>query len=166
MLKLLSLFLLVLSASVASASSVVLTSSFGVDGTFDETLSVNGSGAYFYELDVRDKDFLAQFTLLDAGHDLRSARYSLFEDADLLLGQSELGGLLRFAEVAGSTHGSSIPVFRYLLQEGRKYVLKVELESGGAVTQTRVSAVPLPASFWLFGSALLGFVTFSNRRKV
>lgn len=29
-----------------------------------------------------------------------------------------------------------------------------------------VSAVPLPAAVWLFGSALLGFVTLSNRRKV
>lgn len=30
----------------------------------------------------------------------------------------------------------------------------------------RVSPVPLPAAAWLFGSALLGFVTLSNRRKV
>lgn len=29
-----------------------------------------------------------------------------------------------------------------------------------------VSAVPLPAAAWLFGSALLGFVSLSNRRKV
>jgi hypothetical protein len=29
-----------------------------------------------------------------------------------------------------------------------------------------VSAVPLPAAAWLFGSALLGFMTVSNRRKV
>jgi hypothetical protein len=26
--------------------------------------------------------------------------------------------------------------------------------------------VPLPAAAWLFGSALLGFMTVSNRRKV
>ena len=29
-----------------------------------------------------------------------------------------------------------------------------------------VSAVPLPAAAWLFGSAVLGFVSLSNRRKV
>jgi hypothetical protein len=29
-----------------------------------------------------------------------------------------------------------------------------------------VSAVPLPAAAWLFGSALLGFVSLSNRRKI
>lgn len=29
-----------------------------------------------------------------------------------------------------------------------------------------MSAVPVPAAAWLFGSALLGFVSFSRRRKV
>ncbi|MCG8070610.1 MAG: VPLPA-CTERM sorting domain-containing protein, partial [Candidatus Thiodiazotropha taylori] len=29
-----------------------------------------------------------------------------------------------------------------------------------------MSAVPLPAAAWLFGSALLGFVSYSRRRKV
>ena len=29
-----------------------------------------------------------------------------------------------------------------------------------------MSAVPLPAAAWLFGTALLGFVSFSRRRKV
>ncbi len=36
---------------------------------------------------------------------------------------------------------------------------------GGAYDVT-VSAVPLPAAAWLFGSALLGFVTYSARRNV
>ncbi|MET0053042.1 MAG: VPLPA-CTERM sorting domain-containing protein [Candidatus Thiodiazotropha sp.] len=36
---------------------------------------------------------------------------------------------------------------------------------GGAYDVT-VSAVPLPAAAWLFGSALLGFVTYSARRSV
>lgn len=34
------------------------------------------------------------------------------------------------------------------------------------VSQINVNAVPLPAAVWLFGSALLSFVGFSNRRKV
>jgi hypothetical protein len=29
-----------------------------------------------------------------------------------------------------------------------------------------MSAVPLPAAAWLFGSALLGFVSYSRRRTV
>jgi len=31
--------------------------------------------------------------------------------------------------------------------------------------QTELSAVPIPAAFWLFGTALLGLVGFSKRRK-
>jgi hypothetical protein len=31
---------------------------------------------------------------------------------------------------------------------------------------SNVSSVPLPAAAWLFGSALLGFVTLSNRKKL
>jgi hypothetical protein len=29
-----------------------------------------------------------------------------------------------------------------------------------------ISAVPLPAAVWLFGSALISFITLSNRRMV
>lgn len=33
-------------------------------------------------------------------------------------------------------------------------------------SESYVTAVPLPAAAWLFGSALLGFVSLSNRRKI
>ncbi len=33
-------------------------------------------------------------------------------------------------------------------------------------TDSNVSAVPLPAAIWMFGSALLGFMGLSNRRKI
>ncbi|MEW8438327.1 MAG: VPLPA-CTERM sorting domain-containing protein [Candidatus Thiodiazotropha taylori] len=36
----------------------------------------------------------------------------------------------------------------------------------GAAYDVTVSAVPLPAAAWLFGTALLGFVAFSARRTV
>ncbi|MEW8337308.1 MAG: hypothetical protein AB2558_00835 [Candidatus Thiodiazotropha sp.] len=36
----------------------------------------------------------------------------------------------------------------------------------GAVYDVTVSAVPVPAAVWLFGSALVGFATFSARRSV
>jgi hypothetical protein len=37
-------------------------------------------------------------------------------------------------------------------------------ESGNS--DAYISAVPLPAAVWLFGSALLGFITLSNRRRI
>jgi hypothetical protein len=36
----------------------------------------------------------------------------------------------------------------------------------GATYDVPVSAVPLPAAVWLFGSAILGYATFSARRSV
>ena len=35
-----------------------------------------------------------------------------------------------------------------------------------AVNDISASAVPLPSAAWLFGAALIGFVTFSSRRSV
>ena len=40
------------------------------------------------------------------------------------------------------------------------------LDSASADYDLTMSAVPLPAAAWLFGSALLGFVSYSRRRKV
>ncbi len=39
------------------------------------------------------------------------------------------------------------------------------LANGGAY-QVKLSSVPLPAAFWLFGSALVGFVGFGRRKTV
>jgi len=36
---------------------------------------------------------------------------------------------------------------------------------GGSLDDVKLSAVPLPAAVWLFGSALLGFVGFQKRKK-
>ncbi|MCP3675834.1 MAG: PEP-CTERM sorting domain-containing protein [Gammaproteobacteria bacterium] len=33
------------------------------------------------------------------------------------------------------------------------------------LTDISVSAVPVPAAFWLFGTALIGLIGFSKRRK-
>lgn len=42
----------------------------------------------------------------------------------------------------------------------------VDEETSHQIAGPGVSPVPLPAAAWLFGSALLGFVSLSNRRKV
>lgn len=42
----------------------------------------------------------------------------------------------------------------------------ISIGGSGGTSDSYISAVPLPAAFWLFGSALIGFVTLSNRRKI
>ncbi len=63
-----------------------------------------------------------------------------------------------------STFSSDI----FTLFSGDVYTLSVEYFSTsdeGSFTST-VSAVPLPAAFWLFGSALVGFVVLSRSKQV
>jgi len=40
-------------------------------------------------------------------------------------------------------------------------VFHMSPERGGGV-----SVIPVPAAFWLFGTALIGFVSFSKRTKI
>jgi hypothetical protein len=46
------------------------------------------------------------------------------------------------------------------------FALNAVDETAASDYDLTMSAVPLPAAAWLFGSALLGFVSFSRRRKV
>lgn len=55
-----------------------------------------------------------------------------------------------------------------LLLSGHQYVLRIAGVFSNKVSeaQTQISAVPLPAAGWLFGSALVGFITIASRRRV
>ena len=44
--------------------------------------------------------------------------------------------------------------------------LEVNLYGSGAIDRLEYSVVPLPASVWLFGSALIGFIGYSRRRMI
>jgi hypothetical protein len=49
----------------------------------------------------------------------------------------------------------------------KQYVLRINPFGGDRFSATtEISAVPVPGAIWLFGSALLGFLGFSNRRKI
>jgi len=54
----------------------------------------------------------------------------------------------------------------HLIENEHEHLLKIDADATAQRAPANVSAVPLPTAFWLFGSALFGFVTLSNRRKV
>lgn len=62
----------------------------------------------------------------------------------------------------------------YLLAVNPKHIYELNLFSktlgdenrnGATILQAELSAVPIPAAFWLFGSALIGMVGFGKRKK-
>jgi len=82
--------------------------------------------------------------------------YSLDEGSTwnmLSIGNQLHGSFLSLAAVLGSTWVTD--TLDYTITGGEMYLSAMEL-----------SEVPVPAAFWLFGTALLGFISFSRRTKV
>lgn len=74
-------------------------------------------------------------------------------------------GLLSPCDGLTSLQESGVLSFTGDVVAGRTYLL--EAESGAWVyTDVQVSAVPVPAAVWLFGSGLLGLVAVARRRSV
>lgn len=46
------------------------------------------------------------------------------------------------------------------------YSMQVNLYGSGAIDRLEYNVVPIPASVWLFGSALLGFIGFARRTSI
>lgn len=46
------------------------------------------------------------------------------------------------------------------------YAIQINLYGSGAIDNLAYNIVPIPASVWLFGTALLGFIGFARRRTI
>lgn len=73
------------------------------------------------------------------------------EDNGVLEASFDLGLLSLFDEAKGGD------VIAYLT---------MSCANDEAIVEAHIPAVPLPAAFWLFGSALIGFIGFSRRTRV
>jgi hypothetical protein len=97
-----------------------------------------------------------------------NASYALFTDTNPLFLQGNTGALLTSWTQADVPGNNLVPFFTFLLTAGQ-YVLQINTLPGEMNISTNinaVSSVPLPGAMWLFGSAVLGFLGFTNRRKL
>lgn len=141
----------------------------------------------WFEFVMGAYDKLVTFSLKSTNPAQQTANYSLYEDtrtnrtgADNALEVltqntwsgntgAQIGSTVTLKDVLSGTD----PSVSFTLLANKQYLLFVNPEDdnrlfgdGAAPVVTQVSAVPLPAAFWMFGSAILGFFGFANRRKV
>ncbi len=91
--------------------------------------------------------------------------YNIWTDTDLDTGVVSFDESNPLFTTTGNAGANPDFFFTFLMEIGKQYVLSIQNASAFNTTQTNVSAVPLPGALWLFGSALLGFLGFSSRRK-
>ena len=117
----------------------------------------------FYQLHTTGTAY-ASFTLVDTYPDGgTNVAYTLYDDLDY--NAATLGTTLaswNFNDILGNGLGGT---FSYLLAGGSSYVLKISTALDSQGSTTRISAVPLPAAAWLFGSALLGLGALRRKQK-
>jgi hypothetical protein len=106
-----------------------------------------------------------KFTTFSAEPVGTNASYSLFTDTNGASLAGNTGALLTSWSQTDVPGNNLIPFFATLLTAGQ-YVLQINTLPGQMNISTNIAAVPLPGALWLFGSAVLGFLGFTSRRKL
>jgi len=126
-------------------------------------------GARYYELVNNTLSSLkTKVALNDTTVDLEQLTYKVYEDADGSANSVDTSnGSFLTVVLTDSPDETVNPFFNFVMDAGKHYILELtRMSSDLAFARTDISAVPLPGAIWLFGSALLGFLGFSNRRKI
>jgi hypothetical protein len=140
-----------LTGSLPDSSDNVLWFSFTLDGPANVSLSTEGSS--LVDPDGDDDTLLALYDSTGAiagQNDDCGAAPEFFSCLDLPL----LAGGLYFAGVMN---------FQGSFEDG--FVTTTTPGDGNITLGLTVSAVPVPAAVWLFGTAMIGLVGFGKRRK-
>jgi hypothetical protein len=159
---------LALASSQASASSISVYS--GMSPVAVSTSSPSNDPSY-WELDVTTPTMLTR--LVDTVIDLDpnpswTVTYSIYKDGTTGSGYSynaftDLIDTFTFTDATFS--GTSPSTWHYTsIALAGEYVLKMST-NGATASASQISAVPLPAAAWLFGSALLGFGALRRKQK-
>lgn len=129
-----------------------------------------GESLYYELINTSGKSANATVTLTSTNPVGGQVLYNIFVDDVAEAGTASTGATV--VPMGGWTDdpsSSAFPFFTFIMQAGVNYILQLTVPgtSNGLTTlSASVSTVPLPGAIWLFGSALLGFLGFSSRRKV
>ncbi len=130
----------------------LVTNTLDLSGAFTDTGTFTLPHAGSVNISIHDSELSSSFVnFLDVSH------FTVLDPLNTELFSTGVSGNLVDAHfvLPGLSSGT------YTLQ----FAGSADGAMGGAY-DVKVSAVPLPAAAWLFGSALLGFVTYSARRSV
>jgi hypothetical protein len=158
-----------LSFFTASHAASIPVTSYSFPGAYEIVARNEFSGdddKVYYELrNTSGGALTATITILDTNPDNEFLNYAVHNDSDPLVGKvTEPTGS---GFMSGTIAENSLPpFFAFLMGAGQQYVLELSRTDNGLGGFTiGVSAVPLPGAIWLFGSALLGFLGWSSRRR-
>jgi hypothetical protein len=106
-------------------------------------------------------------TLIDSSPEVQTVSYWIYADLNPLLGATTIGGLIdswSYVDFLGTGTQSHLT---WLVASGTQYVLKMASSGSlaGEGSTSQISAVPLPAAAWLFGSAVLGLGALRRKQK-
>jgi hypothetical protein len=159
--------------ALALASSQVLASTVNVNYSMSP-VSVTTSNSPFPNNDPASYGLIVgnsgngfvntSFQLIDTIPDSKVVTYNIFADGDnTLAGYTAIGPSL-FSWVFTDLMNNSPNNIVQALAANTQYVLQIST-NGALASETQISAVPLPAAAWLFGSALLGFGAMRRKQK-
>ena len=157
---------LALASSQASAASIPLFSGMA---PVDVNTSSPGSDPVVYELHTLTPNITLLTRLVDTVVDTDpiaswTVTYKVWTDGTTGVGSS-FGTLLDTFSFTDATYsGTSPSPWHYTVLGNGEFLLEISTD-GALASSSQISAVPLPAAAWLFGSALLGFGALRRKQK-
>ena len=162
---------LALASSQAFASPVSINVSAGMTPEQVGTTNLSpGLNPNEYELKVFGTGTLGTYTtLIDSSPEVQTVSYWIYNDTNVAPNAVTVGSLVdswSFTDILGATTQTHLTWLAASLT-GTQYVLKIQSSGLGVAegSTSTVSAVPLPAAAWLFGSALMGFGALRRKQK-
>jgi len=157
--------LIAFASSMAQSATLLATYTVypGIDLDFNSGGNLGSNGPFYFGLNVignpDQNTTVMKVDSTPASSAPHAVTYQLAASSPLPAGDFDPLALTWFA--------TGIDSLSALLTGGQQYILRMSCANCSNVKNNlSLLATPLPAAFWLFGSALVGFVMLANKRSV